>query len=68
MKTFLWPRLNSYIPIWPTPKQAAFMCLPHLEALFGSAAGGGKSVALLAAALMYVDVPEYSAPATGSTS
>jgi predicted phage terminase large subunit-like protein len=37
------------------------MCLPHLEALFGGAAGGGKSVALLAAALMYVDVPGYSA-------
>lgn len=61
MKTFLWPRLNPYIPVWPTPKQAAFMCLPHLEALFGGAAGGGKSVALLAAALMYVDVPGYAA-------
>jgi len=61
MTSLLWPRLNRYIPIWPTPKQAAFMCLPHLEALFGGAAGGGKSVALLAAALMYVDVPGYSA-------
>jgi len=61
MTSFLWPRLNRYIPIWPTPKQAAFMCLPHLEALFGGAAGGGKSVALLAAALMYVDVPGYAA-------
>jgi predicted phage terminase large subunit-like protein len=61
MKTVLWPRLNRYIPIWPTPHQAAFMALPHLEALFGGAAGGGKSVALLAAALMDVDIPGYSA-------
>ena len=61
MTSLLWPRLNRYIPIWPTPKQAAFMALPHLEALYGGAAGGGKSVALLAAALMYVDVPGYSA-------
>jgi predicted phage terminase large subunit-like protein len=57
----LWPRLNPYIPVWPTPKQAAFMALPHFEALYGGAAGGGKSVALLAAALMYVDIPGYSA-------
>ena len=61
VKTDLWPRLNRYIPIWPTPHQAAFMALPGLEALYGGAAGGGKSVALLAAALMYVDVPGYSA-------
>jgi predicted phage terminase large subunit-like protein len=32
-----------------------------LEALFGGAAGGGKSSALLMAALQYVDVPNYSA-------
>jgi len=61
MTSALWPRLNRYIRVWPTPKQAAFMALPHLEALFGGAAGGGKSVALLAAALMYVDIPGYSA-------
>lgn len=55
MKTILWPTLNRYIPIWPTPKQAAFMApLAQLEALYGGAGGGGKSVALLAAALMYV--------------
>jgi len=35
--------------------------LPHLEALYGGAAGGGKSEALLMAALQYVDVPGYSA-------
>jgi predicted phage terminase large subunit-like protein len=37
------------------------MCLPHREALYGGAAGGGKSVALLLAALQYVDVPGYAA-------
>lgn len=31
------------------------------EVLYGGAAGGGKSVALLAAALQYVDVPGYHA-------
>jgi predicted phage terminase large subunit-like protein len=32
-----------------------------IEALFGGAAGGGKSSALLMAALQYVDIPNYSA-------
>ena len=57
----LTPRLNKYIPVTPHPKQAAFLLLPHLEALFGGAAGGGKSVALLMAALQYADVPGYHA-------
>ena len=30
-------------------------------ALYGGSAGGGKSVAVLMAALMFVDVPEYRA-------
>jgi predicted phage terminase large subunit-like protein len=57
----LWPRLGRYVPITPTPKQAAFLLLPHKEAFYGGAAGGGKSVALLAAALQHADVPGYSA-------
>jgi predicted phage terminase large subunit-like protein len=57
----LQPRLNRYIPVRPTPKQAAFLVLPHREAFYGGAAGGGKSVAMLAAALQYVDVPGYAA-------
>jgi predicted phage terminase large subunit-like protein len=57
----LWPRLNRYIPIRPTPKQVAFLLAPHREAFYGGAAGGGKSAALLAAALQFVDVPAYSA-------
>jgi predicted phage terminase large subunit-like protein len=38
-----------------------FLTLPVREALFGGAAGGGKSDALLMAALQYVDVPGYAA-------
>ena len=34
--------------------------LTCLEALYGGAAGGGKSDALLDAALMFVDVPGYA--------
>lgn len=33
---------SRYIPHAPTPKQVAFLALPHREALYGGAAGGGK--------------------------
>ncbi len=52
---------TSYIPHAPTPKQRLFLSLPQKEAFFGGAAGGGKSDALLMAALQYVDVPGYAA-------
>lgn len=55
------PTWTRYIPHSPTARQAAFLCLPHREALYGGAAGGGKSDALLMAALQYVDVPGYAA-------
>lgn len=62
LSRLLTPRLNKYIPWEPTPTQAAFLLLDHVpEVMFGGAAGGGKSVAGLAAALQYVDVPGYSA-------
>lgn len=54
-------KLTKYIPHTPTAKQAAFLVLPHREALYGGAAGGGKSDALLMAALQYVDVAGYHA-------
>ena len=50
-----------YNKIPPSPKQGAFLALTCREALYGGAAGGGKSVALLEAALMFADVPGYNA-------
>ncbi|VTT96553.1 Large terminase subunit OS=Methanobacterium phage psiM2 PE=4 SV=1: Terminase_6 [Gemmataceae bacterium] len=43
------------------PKQVEFLCYEGREALYGGSAGGGKSAALLIAALQYVDEPGYSA-------
>lgn len=52
---------NPYIPCVPSPRQGAFLAYPTLEVGYGGAAGGGKSVALLMAALQYVQVPGYHA-------
>lgn len=53
-----------YSPHAPNLKQHAFLLLDDLavqEAMYGGAAGGGKSDALLMSALRYVDVPGYAA-------
>src|ERR1043165_10104809 len=52
---------SAFIPHRPTPRQQLFLELNDLEAFYGGAAGGGKTDALLMAALQYVDVPGYSA-------
>lgn len=52
---------TRWVPHEPQPKQAEFLALSCREALYGGAAGGGKSDALLMAALQYVDVPGYAA-------
>ena len=54
-------RETRWCPHTPTDRQAAFLEVDALEALFGGAAGGGKSDALLMAALQGVDVPGYAA-------
>ena len=46
--------------IWrPQPRQAEFQSRPEYEALYGGAAGGGKSDALVAEALRQVHIPHY---------
>lgn len=46
--------------IWkPQPKQIEFMQRPEYECLYGGAAGGGKSDALIAEALRQVNIPHY---------
>lgn len=48
--------------VWrPQPKQAVFMARPEYEALYGGAAGGGKSDALVVEALRQVGIPHYKA-------
>ncbi len=46
--------------VWrPQPRQRLFMSRPEEEALYGGAAGGGKSDALIIEALRQVHIPHY---------
>lgn len=58
---YLMPKEPLFCPEQPSITQLVFLRTYALEALFGGAAGGGKSSALLMSALQYVDVPNYSA-------
>lgn len=54
------PSLRSR-PAKISAKQLALLMAPDFDLLFGGAAGGGKSIGLLMAALQYVHVPGYAA-------
>jgi predicted phage terminase large subunit-like protein len=58
---YLEPKISSYATEAPSITQKVFLRTNGIEALFGGAAGGGKSSALLMSALQYVDIPGYSA-------
>jgi hypothetical protein len=50
-----------HCPEIPTARQVDFLVDRSREALYGGAAGGGKSSALLMAALQFIDAPDYAA-------
>lgn len=51
----------SWCPHVPTPRQAAFLLYEGKEALYGGAAGGGKTDAALMSAAQFLCVPGYNA-------
>lgn len=61
MRALLGGHWSPCVPFNPAPKQLAFCALPHVEALYGGASGGGKSAVLLMDALRHMEVPGYAA-------
>jgi len=52
---------NKYIKMIPNQKQTQFLLRLDPEGLYGGAAAGGKTIALLMGALMFAPVPGYAA-------
>jgi hypothetical protein len=61
LERFLGPKLQWQMPWTPHERQQEFLALTCREALYGGAAMGGKTAALLMAAAQYIHVPGYSA-------
>ena len=56
------PKKKTTSIIWsPQERQSLMMSRPEYEALYGGAAGGGKTDYLITEALRQVDVPHYRA-------
>jgi predicted phage terminase large subunit-like protein len=53
--------VSSFIGLEPTEKQLQLVLSTVPEVLYGGAAGGGKSIALLMAAAKYLHIPGYNA-------
>jgi hypothetical protein len=62
------PTMQQWSPFKPSPKQLRWCLDPRQAAMFGGAAGGGKSAGQLMAALMFVDQPHYRALIARETS